>query len=111
VFIGFLALQAVLPMPPRIDFPLRVIVLAAILVFYSRPVIELKPHHLLASLALGVVVFVIWIAPDMLIPHYRQSWLFQNAITGAAASSLAASLRDDRFVLTFRVLRAVVIVP
>ncbi len=111
VFFGFLALQNLIPLPARVDFPLRVVVLAAILVFFSRPVIELRPRRLLPTLALGVAVFVIWVAPDLLFPHYRQYWLFRNAVTGAARSTLAGALRNDPFVLTFRVLRAVVIVP
>ncbi|MGA2181582.1 MAG: CAAX prenyl protease-related protein [Bryobacteraceae bacterium] len=111
VFLGFLALQSLAPLPARVDFPLRVVALAAVLVLYSRPVIELKPRHLLASLAMGVAVFAIWVAPDLLFPHYRQHWLFQNALAGTAKSTLASGLRRDPFVLTFRVLRAVVIVP
>lgn len=111
MFFCFLALHTVLPLPARVDFPLRVVVLTAVLVFYSWPVIELRPRHLLASLALGVAVFVVWVAPDLLFPHYRQHGLFQNALTGVAQSTLADGLRRDPFVLTFRVLRAVVIVP
>jgi CAAX prenyl protease-like protein len=60
---------------------------------------------------LGVAVFAMWVAPDLLFPSYRQHWLFQNSLTGKAQGSLAAGLRHDPFVLTFRVLRAVVIVP
>ncbi|MGA3026311.1 MAG: CAAX prenyl protease-related protein [Bryobacteraceae bacterium] len=108
VFLGFLALQSVVGWPAWVDFPLRVAVLAAVLLLYSWPVIAWKPRHLLPTLALGVAVFVIWVAPDVLVPHYRQHWLFQNALTGAARSTLPS---HDPFVLTFRVVRAVVIVP
>ena len=111
VFLGFLAVQNFAPLPARIDFPLRVVVLAAVLVFYSRPVIKLTPHHFSASVALGVVVFLLWVAPDLLVPHYREFWLFHNPLTGTAKGSLDPGLRHDPLVLTFRVLRAVVIVP
>ena len=108
---ALLALQHLWPMPAQVDFPLRVAVLALVLILYSRPVIELRPRRAFASLALGAAVFAIWVLPDVLFPHYRQHWLFQNSLTGTATSSLAANLRNDPLVLTFRVLRAVVIVP
>jgi len=111
LLVGFLALQNLTLLPPRVDFPLRVLALAAVLILYSRPVIEWRPRYLLPSVALGVAVFVVWVAPDLLFPHYRQHWLFQNALTGTTKSALPPSLRGDPFVLTFRVLRAVVIVP
>jgi CAAX prenyl protease-like protein len=111
VFFAFLAIQHIAPLSPRIDFPLRVVAIAGVLILYSRPVIELRPRHVLGSLAMGVAVFVIWVAPDLVFPHYRQHWLFQNALTGTASSSLARGVRGDPFVLAFRVLRAVAIVP
>jgi CAAX prenyl protease-like protein len=109
-FVIFLVLQSVTPLPARVDFPARVVVLAVVLAFYSRPVIELRPRHFLASLLLGIAVFAVWVAPDLLFPHYRQHWLFHNALTGTG-STFAEGLRRDPIVLTFRVLRAVVIVP
>ena len=111
VLIALLAWQSVAPLPVRLDYPLRVFVLAAVLVLYSRPVIRLKPAHLTASLILGAVVFVVWIGPDLLFPHYRQYWLFQNSLTGTIQSSLPSNRRGDLWVLTFRVLRTAVIVP
>jgi uncharacterized protein len=111
ILFGFLALQSLAPLTALVDFPLRVAVLAAVLVFYSRPVIELRPRRFLASVALGGAVFAIWVAPDFLFPHYRDHWVFQNMLTGTARGSLAPGLHHDAFVLTFRVLRAVVIVP
>ena len=111
VLIALLAWQNVAPLPTRLDYPLRVLVLAAVLALYSRPVIRLKPEHLTASLILGVAVFIIWIGPDLLFPLYRQHWLLQNSLTGTVRSTLPSSLRRDPLVLTFRVLRAVVIVP
>ena len=59
---------------------------------------------------MGVAVFLVWIAPDLLL-GYRHHWLFQNAFTGAASSSLAPALRHDAVFLTFRVASAVLLVP
>ena len=58
----------------------------------------------LATILVGVGVFVLWIAPDSLWPGYRGYWLFQNAITGhlsglagaAASSGVAAVAQPPR---------------
>lgn len=111
VFAAFLALQAVCALPVRADLVLRTVVLGAVLVFWSRPVIELRPRFTLSSIAVGVIVFVIWVAPDLLFPRYRELWLFRNAVTGMSRGSLPAAALTDPLVLSLRVLRAVVIVP
>ena len=111
VFFAFLALHNVAPLPVLPDYALRVFVVAAVLALYSRPVIAWRPRHWAATVAFGAAVFLIWIGPDLLFPHYRQCWLFQNSLTGQVQSSLPSSLRADSAVLTLRVLRAVIIVP
>ena len=92
------------------EYPFRTLVLAAVLWFASRKVIELRPAHWVGTLAIGVAVFLVWIAPDALW-GYRAHWLFQNSITGHVTSSLAAGFHMSPLVLVFRTLRAVVIVP
>lgn len=92
------------------EYPFRVAVLAAILWVFSRHVIDLRVRHLAASLGIGAAVFVIWVGPDLLFPGYRQHWLFQNAITGGFKETLAQDLRSSPIALTFRIIRAVVIV-
>jgi CAAX prenyl protease-like protein len=59
----------------------------------------------------GVAVFFLWIAPDALIPGYRSHWLFENSITGKAASSIPGGFHLSTMVLVFRTIRAVIIVP
>ncbi|MGH9628298.1 MAG: CAAX prenyl protease-related protein [Bryobacteraceae bacterium] len=110
VFILFLAIAPQLDFLGRWEFPLRVFVLAAVLAFFSRSVLDFRAPHLLGSIGLGVAVFAIWIAPDFLIPGYREHWLFQNSITGQIRSSIDGSLRSDWMVLLFRSIRAVVLV-
>jgi hypothetical protein len=51
----------------------------------------------------GLFVFVIWVAPDLLF-HYRHHWLFENSITGHAARSLPPSLGGHGLFLAVRVL-------
>jgi hypothetical protein len=63
---GLLALHSVLPLPDLADQILRVTVMAAVLWFIARPVIDLRVRHLWATLAIGALVFVVWIAPDVL---------------------------------------------
>ena len=111
LFLLFLGLQYLNLFPLRVYFALWVVALAAILFFYSRPVIRLKPNRLIPSLLLGVAVFVIWIGPDELFPAWRHHWLFHNVLTGGGNGSLPAALRGDALLLTLRVLRAVAIVP
>lgn len=111
VFVVLLGLQRYNPIPPMIEFPLRLAILAAVLWFFSRDVIELRSHHLIPSACIGIGVFVLWVLPDELFPHYRQHWLFQNAVTGTLQTSLSADARLDPWILAFRSIRAVVFVP
>lgn len=100
----------VLPLSPEVLFPVRFVVVLAALVFASRPYISLKPSHALASVGVGIFVFVIWIGPDLLF-GYRHHWLFENAITGQATSSLPPALRGNVLFLAVRVLSSVALVP
>ena len=111
VLIGFLVAQHWLVFPERIDLPLRVLVLSAVLLICSRRVIDLRTSHTAMSVGLGIAVFAIWVGPDVLFPGYRQHWLFQNPLTGAVNSSLGQDLRHNRVFLSFRVFRAVLLVP
>ena len=42
----------------------------------------------LGTIGLGVLVFVLWILPDLLLPGYRDSFLLQNGLTGRVESSI-----------------------
>jgi CAAX prenyl protease-like protein len=111
VFLAFLALQKLVPAPPEIELPLRVVLLAAVLAFFSRHVLDLRSSSPLNSTLLGLIVFVIWICPDLFFPAYRSSWLFQNAFTGHLESSIAPQSLANPVVLWSRIIRAVVLVP
>jgi CAAX prenyl protease-like protein len=112
---GLLALHSVLPLPDLTDQILRVTVLTAVLWFVflgsARPIIDLRVHHLVATLGIGIAVFVLWIAPDVLIPGYRHFWLFENVVTGKAATSMSSAAMLSWPVLILRLIRAVIIVP
>jgi hypothetical protein len=113
---GLLSLRSVvdyfhLPLPDLSDQIIRLSVMALVLWFTARPVIDLRVRHLAGTLAIGVGVFVIWIAPDLLIKGYRHSWLFENALMPKAASTLSGDGMLSWPVLALRMTRAVVIVP
>jgi CAAX prenyl protease-like protein len=93
------------------EYPLRVALLAIVLFVFSRRVIDLRVSRWVGSTLVGVAVFAIWIAPDVLWPGYRDSWIFQNAMTGTVTSSVPAEYRDMQWVLWSRALRAVILVP
>jgi uncharacterized protein len=108
---GLLALHSVWPLPDLTDQILRVTVMTAVIWLVARPVIDLRVRNVAATLAIGVAVFVVWIAPDLLIKGYRHFWLFENKFTGSAETSLANVSTLNWAVLTLRMMRAVIIVP
>jgi uncharacterized protein len=111
IFLGFLGLRSVFPLPELTDQILRLVVLTLVLILVARPVIDLRVQRAGASILVGVVVFALWIAPDLLFPGYRHHWLFENSITGLAKSTLAGDAQMQPAILILRSLRAVVIVP
>lgn len=111
VFLLFLALQDQLKVLGAAEFPLRVAILASVVWFFSRRVISLRAPHWLTSVAIGVAVFAIWIAPDVLIPGYRQHWLFSNSLFGSVATAIPDGLEGNPVVLVFRTIRAAILVP
>ena len=111
LFLLFLVLQDRIPIKPEVEMPARLVVLTAALWIFSRDVIDLRSSQLLGSTLLGVAVFLIWIAPDALIPGYRDSFLFQNSLVGRVHLSVAEPQFANPVVLWSRILRAVVLVP
>jgi hypothetical protein len=110
VFVLFLAVGDALGLGEW-EYPFRFLAVGAVLWCCSRRVIALRPRRWAESAAVGLAVFVVWVAPDVLWPGYRGHWLFQNAVTGKAASSIPAAFHVSAMVLVFRTLRAVILVP
>jgi uncharacterized protein len=105
VFIAMLALVPLLALAPRTEFAIRVAVLTATL-FACRRAIDLSVSRWLASIGVGLAVFVVWIAPDLLFPGYREALPF----TGERRD-FPLEGRDDPVALALRALRAAVLVP
>lgn len=108
-YIAVMAVEHVLS-PSQIYYPLRCLLTLAVILAVSRPYITLKPSYPLATLGIGVAVFLIWIAPDALF-HYRHFWLFENSLTGKASSSIDPALKNNAAFLVIRVLGSATIVP
>jgi CAAX prenyl protease-like protein len=110
VFLLFLA--TVSRVGIRWVYPLGIIVTTVTLVVVSRGVVcSSRISRPWSSSLLGVLVFMIWIAPDSLWPSYRQHWLFQNPLTGEALSTIPSDLRSNVVFLFFRVFGTAVTVP
>jgi uncharacterized protein len=94
----------------QVYYPIRFIAVLAAILFFSRDLISWPPRHAWASVAVGLAVFVVWVAPDQL-SHYRHSPLFENALTGAAVSSIGPELRRTWWFIALRVAGSALTVP
>jgi CAAX prenyl protease-like protein len=111
IFLLFLAIAPKLPIAPQWEGALRVAILAVVCWICWPREITLRPAYPLESAAIGAAVFALWIAPDLLIPGYRDNFLFSNALLGHMHSSLSPEALRDPGVLVWRTARAVLIVP
>jgi uncharacterized protein len=111
LFLLFLALFPRIPADPHWEAPLRVLILAAACWLCWPREIPLRPVRPIASIAIGSGVFLLWIAPDVLIPGYRTLPPFSNALVGHLHSSLQPAALHSAWVLAWRTARAVLIVP
>ena len=111
VFLFLLILSAALPLSDLTNYAGRVAVMTLVLWLVARPVLDFRVRNPLATLALGVLVFALWIGPDVLFPGYRRHWLFENPVTGAIHSTVSTDSRGRPLVLALRALRSIAIVP
>ena len=111
VFLAILAISSHLKFLGAMEYPLRVAFLGVIIFVFSRHVLDFRVKSPLLSLGVGVGVFAIWVAPEMINANYRMHWLFNNSITGTISTSLDRGHREDWLVLVSRTIRAAVVVP
>jgi len=110
VFMLWLAVDKYLPLANPAKELLRDTVIIAAIVGFSRRVLPTRAPQWRASIALGIAVCALWIAPDTLIPGWRSHWLFQNSVTGRVTTSIPpASLTP--LMLVLRTARAALLVP
>jgi CAAX prenyl protease-like protein len=93
------------------EWPIQVLLVATVCLLTWPADISLLPQHWFQSIAVGALVFALWIAPEVINPHYRHSLLFSNAIVGHVGSSLRAEALQSNSVLFWRTFRASTVVP
>jgi CAAX prenyl protease-like protein len=110
ILVGLIPLTDWLDWPPRLELALRLLLPALALAYYWRRLPPLRVVRPVGSVALGLGVFVIWVAPDLLFPAWRTHWIFQNAVFGHLTVSMPAASLSDPIDLALRVLRATTVV-
>lgn len=111
LLLGFIALESLAPLPPLFEYPARAVILALVLWAFARRQISFRVASFTGSLLIGAAVFLIWIAPDVLVEGYREHWLFRNSLTGSAPAPASGYESLPWIALLFRVVRAVILVP
>jgi CAAX prenyl protease-like protein len=112
VFVALMGLERELAVPAEWSYPIRLVIVSAVLFTVSRSCWTLRASAPWKSAALGAAVFLIWIGPDVLFgPGYRQSWLFNNSLTGSARTSLPHGLQVSVPFLLVRAFGSTALVP
>ena len=110
VFMIWLAFDKFLPIANPAKELLRDAVLIAAIIGFARRLLPTSAPFWLSSIGLGLAVFVVWIAPDALIPGWRNHSLFQNSVTGRITTSIPPAELTP-LMLALRVARASLLVP
>jgi len=110
VFMIWLALDRYIPLANPAKEIVRDVVLVASIVGFSWRILPTRAPHWLPSILLGVAVCALWIAPDLLVPGWRDHIVFQNSITGHLKTSIPPAELTP-FMLALRTVRAVLLVP
>jgi CAAX prenyl protease-like protein len=110
-FLAVLGMSPHVPLSPRAVTILRVAILTVVIWVVAKPVLSFRMVRPLQTVAVGVGVFLVWIAPDQLIPGYRENAVFQNSLTGQVESTMSVEMRNDPLIVMLRLFRVSIIVP
>jgi CAAX protease family protein len=105
-----MAVERATGLAPAWFYPIRFVLVVLTILLFSRQYIAQRPTHPVASIGVGVVVFLVWIGPDILFA-YRHHWLFDNRLLGSSTGILDAALRRNPFFLVLRVITSAFLVP
>lgn len=115
VFLALLIVSRTVPLPAPAAQAAFVMVMLLVLAVIAWPAPDLHDNFQVrywgATLLIGVAVFVVWIAPDLLFPGYRHHWLFENTLTGYSEVGTNGSAQRPPAVIWLRAFRASAIVP
>ena len=64
-YVGMLAVEKMIPLPAEWLYLVRVLIVTSLIAAISWPYLSFRPTFPLASIGIGVAVFVIWVAPDV----------------------------------------------
>ena len=111
VFMFWLAIDKYIPLAnPAKEIARDLVILASILFFSRRILASLSIQNWIPSLLIGVGVCALWIGPDLLIPDWRSSPIFQNSVTGRLKTSIPPEELSP-LMLALRTARAALLVP
>lgn len=77
----------------------------------SRDALRGGPSKPLLSMLLGVVVFIIWIGPDLISASWHHFILFDNSVMGHPAGNTPPAAKNDPVFLAIRIAVSVIAVP
>ncbi len=109
-FVGVMAVERMLGLPLVWSYAARLAIVLALIGIFSLPYLSFRPKAPLASIGVGIAVFLIWVGPDVLF-GYRHSWLFENSVMGLAQTSILPDLQRNLAFLAVRILGTSLVVP
>ena len=111
-FVVLMSAERAIHLPAGPFYLLRFCVVLAAILLVSRGALAPRPSAPWGSVAMGIAVFAIWVAPDLLFgPAYRHLAIFENPVMGSAASSAPAELKHNAVFLVVRTLGCAALVP
>jgi CAAX prenyl protease-like protein len=107
IFIALIALQSVMAVPVWARLVLPLIAIFA----FSRDALRGAPSKPFQSILIGLVVFVIWIGPDLVVPSWHHFILFDNSVVGHPAGNTPPASKNDPLFHALRIAVSMVAVP
>jgi uncharacterized protein len=102
-----LALQAAFAIPQWVRFFVSIGTILAV----SRKPLRGWPLSPIPSILIGILVFAVWIAPDLIAPWWHHTLAFDNPLVGHPAGNTPPASKNDPVFLGFRIAISVIAVP